>query len=298
LRAAGLDPERAPRTLAELDAYCEILTKYDEDGNIVQMGFLPQEPGWYHWAWGPWFGGTLMDEEGRITANHRYNVEAFEWLRGFAVKYGVEQTNRFASGFGNFGSPQNPFFSGKLAMVIQGVWMHNYISQYAPGMQWGVAPWPKTPHGPEDFSVAGCDIMVIPAGVPEDRRDAAWEFVKYVSSREGMELLTLGQRKNTPLAEVSEGFLENHPHPYIDLFIDMSRYEHVVPPYPTGVWMEYMKEMFYAFERMRILETNPATGRPYTAEESLDICQRRIARAHARHEASLALRSSVVGRSP
>ena len=49
-REAGLDPERPPRTLAELDAMAEKLTKYDEDGHIVQLGFTPSEPGW--WPWG------------------------------------------------------------------------------------------------------------------------------------------------------------------------------------------------------------------------------------------------------
>ena len=298
LRAAGLDPGRAPKTLEELNKYCEILTKFDEDGNIIQMGFLPQEPGWFHWAWGSWFGGTLIDEDGNITANHPRNVEAFEWIQSFALKYGTDKIYRFASGFGNFSSPQNPFFSGRVAMVIQGVWMHNYISQYAPGMQYGVAPWPKTPNGPADFSVASCDILTIPAGVPKERRDAAWEFVKFVLSPFGMETLNLGQRKNTPLNEVSEGFIEEHPHPHIELFIQMSRYEHCTPPARVGVWTEYMKEWYFAFEKMRVLSRNPATNKPYTAAEALDEMQARISLSHKRQKESLALRPAIAGGRP
>ena len=51
-REAGLDPDRPPRTLAELDAMAAKLTRYDAQGRLVQVGFTPSEPGWWHWSWG------------------------------------------------------------------------------------------------------------------------------------------------------------------------------------------------------------------------------------------------------
>ena len=42
-REAGLDPEKPPRTIAELDAYCEKLTKVDKRGRLTQVGIIP----WY-----------------------------------------------------------------------------------------------------------------------------------------------------------------------------------------------------------------------------------------------------------
>jgi multiple sugar transport system substrate-binding protein len=293
LRDKGLDPEQAPRTLAELDAYADVLTRYDQDGNIVQMGFLPQEPGWFHWAWGSWFGGKLVDEHDHITATGPRNIEAFDWIQGCSRRYGVERINRFASGFGNFASPQNPFFSGKLAMVIHGVWLHNYIRQYAPGMQWGAAPWPRTPPGPEHFSTAGCDVMVIPRGVTGRRREAAWEFVKFVISQKAMEMLNLANRKATPLTRVSEDFLRKHDHPYLSLFIEMSKYKDVAAPLHLGIWSQYQTEIFAAFERVRLLQINAATGRPYTAAEALEITQDRVSLAYARHKKSLSLRPPI-----
>ncbi len=288
-REAGLDPDRPPQTLAELDDYARALTRKGPDGNYTQMGFLPQEPGWFHWAWGLWFGGTLMDGD-RITANHPRNVEAFEWIQSYSRRYDVERINRFSSGFGNFASPQNPFFAGRIGMVIQGVWMHNYISQYAPGMQWGVAPWPKTPRGAEDFSTAGADVLVIPAGVSGERLEAAWSFLKYASSVEGMEMLCLGQRKNTPLREVSEGFVRNHPHPYIGLHIEMARGPGATRFPQMGIWAEYQSEIAAAFDRAALLEKHPLTGRELTAQEILDPVQARIERSWERHLASLAMR--------
>ncbi|HON69019.1 MAG TPA: hypothetical protein PLS23_21270, partial [Phycisphaerae bacterium] len=131
------------------------------------------EPDWFLPAYGAWWGGEPFDGQ-NITANTPGHVEALDWIRSYSLKYGVDRLKRFASGFGNFSSPQNPFFSGKLAMVLHGVWLHSYISQYAPGMDYGAAPWPKTPRGPENFTLADADVLIIPAGLPQHRRDAAW----------------------------------------------------------------------------------------------------------------------------
>ncbi|MBI4579633.1 MAG: ABC transporter substrate-binding protein [Planctomycetes bacterium] len=290
-RAAGLDAERPPRTIAELDEIAARLTKIDADGNIVQMGFLPTEPDWFIPSYGAWFGGQPFDAASqRITALTPGAIEALEWIQSYSRHYGVERIKRFASGFGNFSSPQNPFFAGKLAMVLHGVWLHNYISQYAPGMNYGAAPWPKTPRGPENFTLADADVLIIPAGVPPDRREAAWEFLRYVSSQRGMETLNLGQRKNTPLAQVSDDFLKRHPHPYVGLFIDLSRGPGVWYYPDIAIWTQYSAEIRAAVEKMRLLQTDPATGQPYTAEAALRAVQTRMAAVWQRSQQSLALR--------
>jgi multiple sugar transport system substrate-binding protein len=279
LRAAGLDPNRAPQTIEELGRYADVLTKRDAEGNLIQVGFLPQEPDWFVWAYGPYFGGRLF-RDGRITANDPHNIEAMEWVRNFTRKYGLSAIERFSSGFGNFASAQNPFFCGRIAMEFQGVWMHNFITQYAPGMEWGAAPWPKTPHGPAGFACAETDVLVIPRGVPRVRAEAAWKFLRYVSSQEGMELLCLGHRKNSPLARVGPGFLENHPHPYIRLFDELARSPGAVARPSLGIWSQYDSELKGAFEQVRYLRASP--------KEAMDAVQARVARAYERQEAAVA----------
>ncbi len=291
-RAAGLDPERPPTTIAELDAMAERLTRTDVGGNITQMGFLPNEPDWFVWSYPLWFGGTLFDGR-EITATHANNAAALEWIQSYPRRYQTARIKRFTSGFGNFSSPQNPFFAGKIAMVLHGVWLHSYIRQYAPGMDYGVAPWPKTPNGPAKFTIADCDVAVIPAGVPPQRRAAAWQFLAFLSSQKGMEILCLGQQKNTPLTKVSEQFRSNHPHPYIDVFIDLSRSPAATHFPRIGMWQQYDQELRAAIEKMRLLQVNPATGRPYTSQEALATVQQRITRAWDRHRSSLALRNGV-----
>jgi len=60
-RAAGLDPERPPRTIAELDDYARKLTRTERDGRITQIGFLPTEPSWWPFFWVNFFDGQLWD---------------------------------------------------------------------------------------------------------------------------------------------------------------------------------------------------------------------------------------------
>jgi hypothetical protein len=132
-------------------------------------------------------------------------------------------------------------------------------------------------------------VLAIPAGVPKVRRDAAWEFVKFVGSQQAVEMLNLGQRKNTPLAQVSDGFLHSHPHPFIRLFVDLARSPAAVHLPQMGIWVRYEAELRAAAERVRLLEPNPATNRPYTAKEALDEVQQRISLAWQRHQQSIAL---------
>ena len=254
-REAGLDPDRPPKTIAELDALAEKLTRRDASGTLSQVGFLPQEPGWWNWAWGFWFGGRLWDSKQTITADSPENVRAFEWIKSYSDKYGVDAIRRFASGFGNFSSPQNAFLSGRVAMQMQGVWMHNFIDMYAPGMQWSAAPFPSAVPGLENVTIADEDIIVIPRGSRHPRE--AWEFIRFSNSQKGMEILCAGQRKFSPLRKTTAEFWEKHPHPYITLFRDLAESPNVVHHPKTGVVNEYRREMQNAFDSVRLGSSTP-----------------------------------------
>jgi len=254
-REAGLDPEKPPKTLSDLDALAEKLTKRDASGNLTQVGYLPQEPGWWNWAWGAWFGGKLWDGHSTITTDCAENVSAFQWIRSYSEKFGCDDLQRFVSGFGNFSSPQNAFLSGRIAMELQGVWMHNFIEMYAPGMEWGAAPFPSAVPGLENVTVADADVIVIPRGSrhPEE----AWEFIRFVNSPEGMEIVCRGQRKFSPLRRVTAAFRENHPHPFIGLFRSLAESPNTFVFPQTGVLAEYQREMRNAFDAVRLLNQTP-----------------------------------------
>lgn len=257
-REAGLDPDRPPRTLAELDAMAAKLTRYDAQGRLVQVGFTPSEPGWWHWSWGYWFGGALWDGE-RVTFDTPENLAAWEWLQGYPAKYGAEELRRFQSGIaGQFASPQNAFFTERVAMIVQGVWMASFIDTYAPGLEWGAAPFPSAAPGLDNVAMVECDSICIPAGARHP--DEAFEFIRYLCSQEGLELLNMGHKKFTPLREVSPEFLANHPNPHIELFIELAKSPNAFYAPLMSAWYEYNDEITPAFDRVMFGQASPRSA--------------------------------------
>ncbi len=277
-REAGLPPDQPPRSIAELDEMAERLTLVElrRDGQpvqvpyseltpaekeaktfrIVRMGFLPNEPGWWSTMWGYWFGAELLEAEETISALTPENIAAFEWMQSYAEKYGVDNIRRFGSTFGNFASPQNPFLGGTLAMVLQGVWMFNFIDRYAPTLDWGAAPFPSVdPEGLPDVTLAESDVLVIPRGARHP--DEAFEFMLYVNSPGPMERLNIGQRKFSPLARTSASFEDEHPNPNIAVFRDLAAGPGVRTAPQTTVWSEYNTELAVAVDRVYSLIATP-----------------------------------------
>jgi ABC-type glycerol-3-phosphate transport system substrate-binding protein len=254
-KEVGLDPDKPPRTIDELDDMADKLMKRDAKGHVVRTGFMPGEPGWWNWSWGPFFGGKLWDGKNKITFNSPENVKAFEWVQSFSKKWGASALQSFKSGFGSFSSPQNAFMMSQNAMEIQGVWMYNFIHMYSPGLDWAAAPFPTANPELPDPTVIDLDVLCIPTGAKHTKE--AFEFLKFVESQKGLEMLCLGQKKITPLKAVSPGFIENHPNPFIKLFIKMSYSKGAVSTPKLGIWSQYKDEISSAFDDITLMTKTP-----------------------------------------
>lgn len=269
-REAGLDPEKPPRTIEELDRYARILSKRDpKTGRYSQLGFIQAEPGWWNWAWGYFYGGQLWDGNETITVDSPENLRAFRWIRDYPTRYGVTELRNFRSGFRDmFSTPQNAFFSGLLAMEIQGVWLYNFIDKYAPGMEWGAAPFPYPEDRPDlaNTTINECDILVIPKDAPHP--DAAFKFIAFVQTQKAMEMLNGGHRKHVPLRKASDAFWENHPNPYIHVFRDLAYSRNSCSTSRLGFWLAYQDEMNSAFDGVWACDVTP--------ERALGIVQERM----------------------
>jgi ABC-type glycerol-3-phosphate transport system substrate-binding protein len=287
-REAGLDPDRAPRTLAEFNDYSRRLTKRDpKTGRLAHVGFMPQDPGWWPWIFCNWFGGKFYDGRKITFATDPHNVAAYAWMQSFTQYYGLDNVKALSSEFGPWASPSAPFFTGKIAMVFQGVWYDNYIHQYKPGLDYGVGPWPENVPGMKDFAMAEADILTIPRGAKHPKE--AWEFIKYVNSAnpnaqtreelQGAELLDYLQVKNSPLRVWSPFFAHHHPHPHIDLMRRLSSSPNATSVPQIGIWQEYYREIISSFDQVRLLDATP--------QEALDYSQKRLDESWARYRQSL-----------
>lgn len=256
-REAGLDPDTPPRTIAELEAMNDQITRYDERGYIEVMGHLPQEPGWWMDAFGYWFGGTYWNGEDQITADSPGNIVSMEWVSTYPERFGHRQITAFQEMSGNFASPENPFFNGRVAMVLQGPWMYNFITNFAPeDFEWGVAPFPAADLEDYGLNVTESNMLVIPNGA--DHPDEAFEFIAWLQQPEHLEKLNLLQRKFSPLAETSDEFYAQHPNPLIKVYADMAANDLAMARPQLTIMQEYQADLRNAYDAVTRGDQTPA----------------------------------------
>ena len=180
-REVGLDPERPPRTLSELDAYADKLTKRRPDGEIERMGFVP----WIMWdhsmMYGWMFGGEWYDEKTRrVTPTDAAILRSLEWQRTYARKYDINKIMSFQQGFGSYFSAMSPFYAGKVAMIVEGEWQVTFTKKYAPKLDWGATPMPPPPGG-RIASSGGLVMFAIPVSSPHP--EAAADYIAWYHTR-------------------------------------------------------------------------------------------------------------------
>lgn len=204
LRAAGLDPGRPPRTWSELLAYSKVLTQFGRAGSIRRAGFLPNYGNAWLYIYAFQNEGKFLTEDGtHCTLTDPANREALEFMvRGYGLLGGFTRAQAVTAGY--VANESDPFIAGKVAMKIDGDWIINGLSRYAPNLDFGVAPAPVPDdryhrrgrfEGEEDQFVtwSGGFSYAIPNGARNV--EGAWKFIKFAMSLEGRRLDMAGQRE-------------------------------------------------------------------------------------------------------
>ncbi len=180
----GLDPNKPPRDWKELYEYAWKLTKRDENGNFVRIGFMPHWGNWYIYGWGWINGGHFISPDGRkITCNDPKIVEALQWEVNFIKSFGYESVEAFGSSYSG-GQSFDLFIAGKLSMKIDGDWYMGDLKKWGPDVPFKVAPPPPPKKGMPTVSWSGGFALAIPAGVKGKQLEMALEFIKFRSHYE------------------------------------------------------------------------------------------------------------------
>lgn len=196
-REAGLDPNKPPTNWKELEDYALKLTVRKKDGSIERIGYAnflnnPTDFHLYLWQSG---GSPLSDDLTRTAFQSPEGVEALTWMRDFLIRQAgpmepgvspekateeaLRNVQKFNSSY--VGATQDPFGLGKVAMRIDTPFRIPDLNKYFPDLDFGIAPIPY--NKVRAMEVVG-NALVIPRG--SKHRDAAWEFIKFASSREQM----------------------------------------------------------------------------------------------------------------
>jgi len=132
------------------------------------------------------FGGFWYSEDGKhVTVNSQPVIDSLLWQQQFYTKYSADEVLGLSSGWADaYMSADYPFYTGKMAMYVDGEWMTgpNFISAFKPEASYGVAPFPPPADHPEraNTAVVQGTVAVIPSGVKN--KDASAKLLAWMMS--------------------------------------------------------------------------------------------------------------------
>ena len=184
---AGLDPESPPTSFEEMYEYNEKLIKVSEDGTTYdRIGFHPMlgDNAIQCFVWP--MGGSFFDEDGNPTLNTEINKKAMQWWVDFNKQYDSRKINVFTATYNDAGGADTSFLQGVNAMVIAENGLAWQIEKNAPDLNYGIAPIPY--YGEENHVTwSGAFTLEVSGRTTDVKKQAAWEFVKYMTSVEVQE---------------------------------------------------------------------------------------------------------------
>jgi sn-glycerol 3-phosphate transport system substrate-binding protein len=177
---AGLDPEKFPRTWAELEAAAEKLTKKDSSGRVTRWGVkLAGDVGNAQWTFGALANQAnhiLMNEAGTETYfNHPKAIEALTYWQGLATKY-----HATPDGVSNWGQLSPDFLEGNAAIIQHTTGNLTNVRTNAK-FKFGVAGLPGK-DGPRTV-VGGGNLYFFKQSSPAERA-AALKFAQFLTQPE------------------------------------------------------------------------------------------------------------------
>ncbi len=107
LEKAGLNGP--PETMGQLKEYIAKLSVKEDGGKLQRLGLWPGVDAFtFSYA----YGGSYYDAENKqVTPDNAGVKAAVEFGKGIWDQFGSKELDRFASGLGQYMSPQNPFFT-------------------------------------------------------------------------------------------------------------------------------------------------------------------------------------------
>lgn len=176
LREQGLDPDRFPKTLEDLEEWGMKLNRWDKQRNLTRLGFLLNDLPYVAHYFG---GGFYVHEDGRVELNTRQNLRALKAIVDYRKKIGFDKVVRFQAGLNDIeGAASWAFMHGDLSITYDGQWRVEELRKFKPDLEYRVIPLPPPKEGGTPLGgLVGGNYMVIPSSAKN--KEGAWEFLKF-----------------------------------------------------------------------------------------------------------------------
>ena len=179
LDAAGVE---IPTTGDELLEAARALTQVADDGTIEVLGMPVYPYGYYLDAMVYGMGGSYTDDGETLNVDNEGFRKAVELLKAYYDEFGYDQISAFQTA-GSWLDSTDPFLNGQQAIRFDGSWMANFISQYAPDLNYTCLPIVTLNEGDTPAAVVSSSVFYIPstANCP----DGAFDFMTYLVGPDG-----------------------------------------------------------------------------------------------------------------
>ncbi|EST24793.1 ABC transporter substrate-binding protein [Streptomyces roseochromogenus] len=174
-----------PKTWSEFEADAKKLTVPDGD-SYKQLGFMPDYHGWetttehYFAQFAPAYFGK--DGKSNLAKDPAFE-KGFSLQKRLVVELGgFQKLEKFRATLGDEWGPKHPFHTGQVAMQLDGEWRLGMAEQAKPDFEIGVAPLPVPDDQTAQYGKGYITGTVAGIAASSHKQNAAWEFVKYVTT--------------------------------------------------------------------------------------------------------------------
>jgi multiple sugar transport system substrate-binding protein len=249
-RAAGLDPEDPPESLAEIAEYAAKITALGDGvygyylaGSCAGCNIFTVGP--LMWASGAKIEPADADDEPLVGDGI---AQVLEWARQMHLDGNINPANRSETGE----TFHLQFGSGKVGMMGTGNFNITLAMEQNPDMDFGVTTLPGVEPG-SAASFAGGDIVVIPKG--SDRVDDAIAFMKWLLSDETQiegYAAMLNMTTRTDMSD-NEYFQANEDVQDVSKAIAVAQTPYTLKFFelinsPQGPWLQMLQRAYYTDE--------------------------------------------------
>jgi multiple sugar transport system substrate-binding protein len=233
-----------PTTMDELAQDIAKTTKTTAGGTITQLG-LGTSSNYDLLSTLAYVFGGQWDTNGKASPTNAGNIAALNWYKTNVLdKYGASNIAKFESGYGEYMTAQDPFYTGKIAMTLDGEWQSSNITKTAPSLQWGVADIPAASPALVNATQTYSSMFFIP--VNSKHKQAAATFLKYLTGAQAMLSFTLAIG-NLP---ARTSLLDNKTYsvlPGFDVWLQGLKSKNAFAFTPTTYTTQYQADLTTAF---------------------------------------------------
>ena len=220
-----------------------------------QLGFMPNYHGYetttthYVGQWDP----TYFDADGKSTvATDPAFADMFEWQKQLVDNLGgYDKLEKYRTTFGDEFGAKNPFQTGQVAMAIDGEWRAGIVDDADVDFDYGVAPFPVPDDQADTYGKGYLSGTIIGIASTSEKQNAAWEFVKYLTTDTEAVVSFANAIHNVPSTIDGAQVTRPRPERASKTFIEIAQNpdSNTTPASPNGgAYQLTLQDLGYAYE--------------------------------------------------